>query len=1065
MFILHSSNKTENLLEHLATVIKSSPLSSPFAEEIFLIQSQGMERWLSQQLAEHFQVWGNYRYLFPGKFFSTLTGRLREDLNDTPFDRHLLLWRFEALLRDIDEEVFRPLHRYLSGENIDLKRYQLAQQLARIFDQYQMLRIDLLDTWQQGHHLSESESERWQRALWQRLTLDMGHQHRGECWRQLIARLDRAEPGALAAALPERISIFGVNSAPPLMLSLLQALARHCHVHLYLLNPVQGYWADLPSKHLLAKLETFDGHPLLVRLGQQGREFQQLLLEQVEFAFEPSSFEANEASGILQQLQNDILANETPQFNLKADDCTDAGGRAMQGRQTAPAFAAFSASCTSAIADGSISIHSCHSRLREVQVLKNRLLATLESLPDLELRDIVVMAPDIQLYAPFISAVFADIQHAIADRSLRSSNAALDALLRFLNLSQSRLGWQNVLDLLEQPLVYGNFGLADSDMELIRHWIEDTQVRWGRSAAHKQALGLPPLNQNTWQATLDRLFMGYAIGSDEDFVDDVLPYPDVEGSSSQALGGLNDFLQLLFKAGDDLSISKSLADWQATLIRYADRLLGNADPLERQPLNELLSEIDDIAAIHTLPVALAVMIAWLEGRMDESSSSNGFLRGQLTFCSMLPMRSIPFQVIALMGMNDGEFPKVERSPSFDLLAQNPRLGDRSRRADDRYHFLEILLSARRQLIITYIGQSQQDNSKIPPSVIVSELLDVLRDSYGLADPVIHHPLHAFSPRYFDGSDPHLFNYEQGDHATALRLRGDKADIEPWWQGSIALEEAETISIGDVLQFYNHPQRYFLQQQLGIRLPQLEAEAEEREPFSIDPLIRYGIQQQWIAGILADKIVPLAKFQAQGLWPAGAVGEIEWSRQKPGIEDFASAIQAKAMGLALPALAVDITVGPFRLVGKLGNLYANGSLLYRYANLKGKDFITAWLQHLMINRLQPQATHLLAKDADLVFTPDIATEQALQNMLEIFLKGQQRPDAFFTEAAFCYLKQDKPETALNEVIKQVVDSIENGYEPEIGQLFAHRDLNEIFNDSFAELCNTLLLPAWSAAHAD
>lgn len=1033
MFILHSSNKTENLLEHLAIVIKSSPLSSPFAEEQLLIQSQGMERWLSQQLAERFQVWGNYRYLFPGKFFSTLTGRLREDLSDIDFDRHRLLWRFEALLRDIDGDVFKPLQHYLSGENIDLKRYQLAQQLARIFDQYQMLRLDLLDAWQQGRNLSESDSEHWQRALWQRLTSEIGHRHRGECWRQIIARLEQAEPGAFAETLPERISVFGINSAPPLMLNFLQALARHCDVHLYLLNPVQGYWADLPSKQLLAKLEEFDGHPLLVRLGQQGREFQQLLLEQVEFAFEPSSFEAGDADSVLQQLQNDILANQTPQCSLQGDD--------------------------------SISIHACHSRLREVQVLKNQLLATLESQPDLELRDIVVMAPDIQLYAPFISAIFADIQHAIADRSLRISNAALDALLRFLNLSQSRLGWQSVLDLLEQPLVYGNFGLAETDMELIRHWIADTQVRWGRSAAHKQALGLPPLNQNTWQATLDRLFMGYAVGCDEDFIDDILPYLDIEGSASQALGGLNDFLQLLFKAGDELKGAKTLAEWQATLTRYTHRLLGNADPLDSQPLNELLAEIDDIAAIHTQPITLQVVVAWLEGRLDESKSSNGFLRGQLTFCSMLPMRSIPFRVIALLGMNDGEFPKIERSPSFDLLAQNPRLGDRSRRADDRYQFLEILLSARRQLIITYIGQSQRDNSEIPPSVIVSELLEVLQDSYLIEDPVIRHPLHPFSPRYFDHSDSQLFSYQQGDHATALRLREDKADVMPWWQGSIAGEEAETISISDLLQFYNHPQRYFLQQQLGIRLPQLEEEAEEREPFALDSLSRYGIQQRWIAEVLAGKSLPLAKLQAQGLWPAGALGEIEWRRQKPYIEDFASTIKAKAMGPSRPPLAVDIAVGPYRLVGKLGNLYANGSLLYRYANLKGKDFMAAWLQHLLVNRLEPQTTHLLAKDDDLEFPPAIAAEQTLQAMITIFLQGKQRPDAFFTEASLCYLQQKKPETALSAVIKQVIDGIENGYEPELGQLFAHRDLNEIFNDSFAEQCNTLLQPAWSAAHVD
>lgn len=1032
MFILHSSNKTENLLEHLAIILKT-PLTSPFAEELFLIQSQGMERWLSQQLAEHFNVWGNFRYLFPGKFFSRLSEQLHTGYNDAAFDRHLLLWRFEALLRNLEDDAFKPLRHYLSGENIDLKRYQLARQLMRIFDQYQMLRPDLLNAWQQGGELYQTESERWQRRLWLNLTAEIGGLHRGEVWRQIIGRLQQSSHEELAGILPERISVFGINSVPPLLLAYLQALSAHCDVHFYLLNPVQSYWADLPGKKLLTQLAEFEGHPLLISLGQQGREFQQMLLEQVEFHFEPSSFEAQSADNNLRRLQNDILHNIIPCLKLPADN--------------------------------SISIHACHSRLREVQALKAQLLDTLENNPGLELRDIVVMAPDIQLYAAYVSAVFSDIQHSIADRSLRISNAALNALLRFLALSQGRLGWQSVLDLLEQPAVFPGFGLDEADMELIRHWIADTRVRWGRSAAHKQALDLPPLNQNTWQAALERLFMGYAVGGDTEFVDGVLPYLDIEGASSQALGGLNDFLQLLFKAGDELQTPKPLEDWQNLLSRYADKLLGKADPQERQALYELLAEMTEIAAIHSQLVSLDVVIAWLDGQMDESKSSNGFLRGQLTFCSMLPMRSIPFQVIALLGMNNGEFPKIERNPSFDLLSQHWRLGDRSRRADDRYQFLEILLSARRQLIITYTGQSLRDNSEIPPSVIVSELLDVLRNCYGQDNLLTRHPLHAFSPRYFDGDDTRLFSFAQGDYATACRLGAMKAAASPWWQGGIEIEPGQPIALDELRLFFNHPQRFFLRRQLGIDLPQIGAEADEREPFTLDNLDRYCIQQLWVDKILNGDTLTLARLQAQGLWPAGCMGELEWLRQEPAIRQFADGIKAKGLGEAKPPQALDLQLGDFRLSGKLEHLYANGSLLFRYSNLKGRDFIAAWLQHLLANCLEPQTTHLVCKDKYLRFPPQLADQGILLELLETFIRGQQYPDVFFTEAAFYFLQQKNSETALNAVVKHVMESVENGYEPEIGQLLANRDLNGIFDDGFARQCQTLLYPAWSAGHGD
>ena len=206
---------------------------------------------------------------------------------------------------------------------------------------------------------------------------------------------------------------------PPLFLSYLEGLSKHCQLHLFLLNPAQTFWADLASKRQRTNDGSFTGHPLLSTLGQQGREFQEMLLEQVQFDFEPESFELSEASDNLHQLQNDILNNR-----LNGPDEMSLIGSLQK--------------------DDSISIHACHSRMREVEVLKNQLLYTLENDPALELRDIVVMAPDIQVYEPFISAVFSDIQHAIADRSLRLSNNALDAFIRFLNLSQSRFGWQSV---------------------------------------------------------------------------------------------------------------------------------------------------------------------------------------------------------------------------------------------------------------------------------------------------------------------------------------------------------------------------------------------------------------------------------------------------------------------------------------------------------------------------------------------------------------------------------------------------------------------------------------------
>lgn len=1041
MFILHSSNKTENLVAHLSAVIENAPLSSAFAKEVFLIQSQGMERWLSQQLASRFKVWGNYRYLFPGKFFSSLAQDIDSRLSDEAFERNLMLWRIEGLLRRLDGEAFTPLTQYLSGENIGLKRYQLAQQLAQIFDQYQMMRPDMLEAWQKGQLLYQTTAEHWQQALWLQITGQTGKQHRGSLWLDVVAKLNAAEEGAFSEKLPERISVFGLNTMPPLFLSYLQGLSRHCQLHLFLLNPAQDFWADLAGKRQRALDENFSGHPLLSTLGQQGREFQEMLLEQAQFDFEPESFEPGEADSQLQQLQNGILNNRLD-------------GQALPN-------------------DGSISIHACHSRMREVEVLKNQLLQTLEADPTLELRDIVVMAPDIQVYEPFISAVFDDIQHAIADRSLRLSNHALDAFIRFLDLSQSRFGWQTVLDLLEQPVVYPGFGLSEADLELIKHWVKDTHVRWGKSARHKQELGLPELGENTWQAALDRLLMGYAVGSEQDFVADVLPYKDIEGSSALALGGLCEFMQLLFKASKELQQAKPLKNWGNQLYYYADQLLAAAEPVERQQLNELLAELSaEPASVHHDEVELQVIISWLKGMVSERKSSNGFLRGQLTFCSMLPMRSIPFKVIALLGMNDGEFPKIDRHPTFDLLAHNFRKGDRSHRADDRYQFLEILLSARQQLIMTYIGQSISHNEPIPPSVVISELLEVLPCGGGL---ITRHPLQAFSHRYFDGS-PGLSSFSQDDCETAkaLACRGDRpvALADLWWQGRIAIEQPDVIELNELFSFFRHPQRYFMQRQLDLRFTGIEADAEEREPFSVDQLEAYSIYHQWIDDALNGKPLSVKKLQAQGRWLAGVPGELEFEQTRQAVNNFVERITANNLGEALDDLPIDLRVNGYRLVGKLGNLYERGSLIYRYANLKGKDFVCALLHHLLINQVTEQATFLLSADEDIVFLPEHCSAGQLAAWIEIYRQGCQRPDAFFVEPALAYVKQANKlaassrasKSALDAAIEQLAKAAQQPYEPELRRLYGNvEDLGLVLGEAFEQQCQGLLQAVWDGVH--
>jgi len=1130
MFHLHLSNRTENLLARLIAVLRDQPRRDLFAREVFLIQSQGMERMLSQRLADAFAVWCNFEYLLPTRFFEIMAARMDLALSPDAFNREALAWRIDALLHQIARQeppqpLFAPLLRYMSGEQAALKRFQLARQLANCFDQYQIMRPAMLEGWQQGKTTSDNPAEPWQMAIWAQLRASLDHvPHRGEMLRLFLEHLHGSDD--LSAILPARLSIFGLHSMPPLLLDCLAGVARHSDVHLYLLSPCRNYWADLPGKRQLirenlARLKTglepapIDPgvHPLLNSLGRQGRDFQTMLLERVDELIDSDSFEDPADHGpngqhppcLLHRLQSDLLDGAWPVRDADAP----------------------------LTLDSSLTIASCHSPAREIMALKDQILRWLQDNPDMELRDIVVMAPDIQEYAAIIPAIFHDIQHSIADRSLRHQNRVLALFFRFLDLAVSRCSWSGVLDLLEAPEIAAAFGeLTEADIELIRHWVVSAGIRWGLSSEQLQAMGLPGAEETTWQAGLDRLLMGYAMEWNEP-VDGVLPYPDIEGSQARPLGGLRRFVELLTRTAAELARPRPLAAWSARLLFLTESLFGpdTGDDLVR--LRELLSDLairfgglhqhaqakdgpvsPEPGTAEGRHVPLEVIRSWLESAARETRTSAGFLRGRLTFCSMLPMRSIPFRAVCLLGLNDGVFPGADRHPPFDLLGRNfqphgtgasmpgdrpsaipgsggtgaSMPGDRSRRNDDRYQFLEALLSARQYLYLSHVGQSIRSGREIPPSVLISELIETLRLSYGIEEPVRKHPLQPFSPRYFRGDG--LFSYNE-DHcrvARALQPPPPPQAPGPWWSGTLPEVEDGTIAIADLLAFFAHPQRWFVRNRLDIRLDTEAELPEENELFSVSGLTGYGVNQELVQTLLEPgapaPAAMLARLKAQGRWMLGAPGELRFNRLLPELQGFADGIAALDMGPKRPDLAMDLVVDGARLTGQLKNRHANGILLFRYSNCKGKDLLAAWIHHLLWAAARPgrrpsavlgsgdtgpslacaPATHLLSRDRAFSFAPCDDPLAHLSQLLAIFRQGCAAPSPLLVEPAWQYVQQqdnDREKTSLLQAVsRKLQDDMDKGYEPELTLLYGDCDPAILLGPAFEQLCRDVFSPIFA-----
>lgn len=1030
---IFTGNRLEILADRLAEVV-SRPLSTAFEPETVIVQSRGMERWVSMALARRNGICANMVFPFPNAFLDGLFRRILPDLPDpSPFDPEILTFRImKRLPAFLERPSFADLKRYLVDDSKGVKLYQLAVRLADLFDQYLVFRPEMIFQWEAGQG-GDGSDNLWQAELWRDLSQGKERGHRARLHRNLLLRLDTL--AAAAAGLPSRISVFGISYLPPFHLQALAGLARINPVYLFLLNPCREYWADILSRRAMHRLTrkiargTVDadalhmeqGHPLLASLGGLGKEF--LVSISATEAHIEDCFVPVDEHNLLSSLQADIFYLRDHSDSRPADHITigDNGPTAV---------------------DASIQIHACHGPLREIEVLHDRLLAMFEDHADLRPRDVIVMAPEIVTYTPYIRAVFdtqtgagQKIPYSIADQGAGSNKGVLRSFLSLLDLKGSRFEATRVLGLLEMPGIKERFDLTAADLTSIARWVRDVNIRWGRDAAGRMRIGLPGLAENTWQAGIDRLLLGYAMpGNDRRMFDGILPYDHIEGSEALVLGRFIAFLQQLFEWSERLEQSMPPADWRDVFIELLERFIA-VDEDDEQEVQQLRRSLENFGCLEeragfAVPLELEVVRTHLENTLGRSHAGGGFISSGVTFCAMLPMRSIPFEVVCLIGMNTAAFPRENTPLGFDLMARFPRPGDRSRRRDDKYLFLEALVSAARVFYISYVGQSVQDNSDIPPSVIVSELIDTIEDSYGIpaVDLVVRHPLQAYSPRYFNDSDPALFSYSFENFMAAAGAAVSDGQ-QSFFEVPLAPPplEWQTLRLEQLCQFYAQPARFLVEQRLGILLKDKDILPQDKENFCLGPLSGYRIRQDLIEARLSgtDLADHFQVQRAKGDLPQGNIGRLFYGVLEKQTEAFAAKLLEIIADKNAEALPVDLTLSGIRLTGTLEGLYPQGRIQMRFARRRAKDYLSAWIYHLVLcgsilNGRAPVTT-LVGADGIARIQPVDRPDAFLSEILETFKEGLCRPLHFFPDLSLHFLKltveSGKPVNAAIDMIRK------------------------------------------------
>jgi exodeoxyribonuclease V gamma subunit len=1007
MLILHQSNQLERLADALAEVVRV-PMTPTLAPETIAVQSNGMARWLRLRLADRLGVAANIDFPLPASLIWQLFGRVLPDVPEpSPYDREVLVWRLMGMPSTlVDAEPFAPLRAYLADRDDDLRGYQLASRIADLYDQYLVYRPDWIQDWERGG------GDTWHAPLWRELVRSIGGSHRVQMQERFLTALAAGPPGG--DALPARLSLFGIPTMPPAQLAVFARLAEHLDVHIFLLNPCRQFWAEIRSEREIARrakdrdprelyLET--GNNLLAACGKQGRDFLTLLLDCDPH--DEAVFDEPGEDSLLHCLQTDILhlrnrgEEEAARTPIRSDD-------------------------------RSIQVHSCHGPMREVEVLYDQLLALFEAHPELEPGDVAVMTPDIDAYAPFIEAVFGTaepdrrIPFSIADRHRRTEDPVVGAFFSLLEVAEGRFGAEEVLGLLEVEPVRRRFGIAEADLPQIQDWIRATGVRWGVDDESRAALDLPATREHTWRAGLDRLLLGYAMPAGERrLFGGILPYDEVEGAASRVLGRLCTFAEALFAAREELTRPRPVSAWADLFLRLLGRFLeadedGEAQVAELRRAAAALAAESGRAAFDN-PVSLAVARSGLQAAIGEGRGGSRFLAGRVTFCAMVPMRSVPFAVVCLIGLNDGSYPRSRRAPGFDLMSDDARIGDRSRRDDDRYLFLEAILSARRALYLSYVGQSNRDNATLPPSVLISELLEYVERGFTLEEDraslrgrlLTSHPLHAFSPRYFRGGTEasRLFSYSE-EYCEASRVRRSQGRPAPFLGRPLAEPSGEwrTVELARFIRYFQQPTKYLLRERLRIHLEEGEALLESREPFLLDGLAAYGLRQELLDIRLArgslDDSWEIAR--AGGWLPQGRVGEVCFAATAETVEVFARRIEARRAASRFDPIPVDCDLGPIRLTGWLTAVTPQGFLEYRPTTAKPKDWIGLWVRHLLLCSVRPPGaaceSRWLGEDEEIVLGPVEDPLHHLTALAGIYWAGLSRPVPLFPEASLAYAER-------------------------------------------------------------
>ena len=1074
-FYLYTGNKLEKLAELFREEVYAQQTDEAawLTPETVVIQTQGMAAWLKLEVAKSVPLAANLNFPFLNKFIESVLEKAFPDFHKSlrHLSKEVMAWRIFHIFSD-HLQAFPELTGYFSRDTgePDLKKYQLAVKVAELFDQYQIYHGDMLDGWRRNG------GNGWQERLY--LELAGSGKSIDRYFNDFLSLKTIPEDAA-----PKRISVFGISAMAPVFLQFFVKLSEFRDVHFFYLNPCAGYWSEILSSRQAGRIakktgiereSLMDGNPLLASMGTQGRDFFRLMMELPELnvtreitCFEPFR---EESYTMLTALQQDILDNT-------------ARGRGIKNDFAEPPLPAASD-------DRSITVHNCHSPLREVEVLHDRLMALLQD-RSIQPHDIIVMAPDISAYEPYVNAVFGTGAlrncYAFSDRSIRNSNRTAAVFLSLLKLWKSKYEVSAVFDLLEHPALRNKWNLETADLSRLRQWTAKAGIRWGVNAENREELCSVGFEEYSWEQGLDRLLLGYAVLRDEaeQGREEIISLDAAEGGDAEILGAFIQFAQALFSLREQFGRKRTLAEWCELLNGILDEFFLNDNEfyLELAAIRGTLGKFANYAAQLELRETLSpeLILHLLENGFGELNASEPFLRGRITFCSLIPMRSIPMKVVAILGLNDGAFPRRDITPGFNLITKEMRRLDRSPNLEDRYLFLESILAARERLLFFYRGRNNRGDDEFPPAVPLGELIDCLLSAFEIDRKRIEteHRLQAFDFDYFNGKDPEKHSFSESDFKAAKALAETSRGVEdpPRLLERLTPREApplpDSLPLRELEDFFCAPQAYYLKNMAGLYLGELSSSPEEQEddePLALDALDAYRLGQD--VGQWTQSGIPLEEqyhiLSRTNRLPVSSLGRKTFRSAVEKIQTLPE--KWRRLLESSKPVPMKVRSGQTELTGEIP-LAGDGVTYFhcRYTDFNGGDAVRWYLRHLLLSACRGTEARSFAwdqKERRILQLNEMESAEAserLAELLELYRRGQTQVLPFFKEAAFAYASNNGNLNLARKAFYTVIPQRGISFgdcanDRAVALLFAPSDFDSPeFTAEFAALARTVFRP--------